>query len=385
MIPVYADDATRVPLPGAGGRPGGIDLIQRAGERGSLTLRRLDPALPRWEVQGLGILSFEPGGQIEVSTHPHTRVAQVVRVLDEVLRPVHIAAEDLGIRLIHRGVDPQGRGETPLFIETDRYRKQRAHYDSIGPWGRRMMGESAAIHVNLDLGARPVRRWRAAQRAAHALTALFANAPGSLGGVEMRSVRAGIWRRLDPSRTGVLPEGLDPVEDYMHFALAARDFLGPEIGSPAAPFRASWQEGATRADWKTHLTTVFPEVRPRGYLEVRSMDAIRPAWYAAPLTLLVGLLYDPQALSAALELLPPPDSERLERAGQLGLGDSEIRAHALELASVALQGARSLGAGVVDSDSIDRTEAFLDRFTRSGTDPGAEPEPDLGPDGALRL
>ena len=383
MIPVHASDGTRVPLSGENGRPGGIDLIERAAEKGGLALRRLDPHLPRWDLPGRGVLSFEPGGQIEVSTHPHARVADVVRVLDEVLRPVHVAAEELGIRLIHRGVDPAGRGETPLFIETARYQKQRAHYDSIGPWGRRMMCESAAIHVNLDLGARPVRRWRAAQRAAHVLTALFANAPGTLDGDEMRSVRAGIWRRLDPSRTGVLLEGPDPVEDYLYFALAARDFLGPDAGAETRPFRASWSAGASQADWQAHLTTVFPDVRPRGYLEVRSIDAIRPAWYAAPLTLMVGLLYDPQALSQALELLPPPDPERLVRAGRLGLTDPEIRGQALDLAAIALQGARSLGEGIVDADSIDRTEAFLDRFARMGADPGSEPEPELGPDAAF--
>jgi glutamate--cysteine ligase len=242
-----------------------------------------------------------------------------------------------------------------------------------------MMRQSAAIHVNVDLGGRPARRWSVANRMAAALTALFANSP-RYGGQETgcRSFRAEQWRHLDPTRTGVFPEQSDPAGAYTDFALDALDFLASRGGGSSHPFRESWATGASLDSWREHLTTVFPEVRPRGYLELRSFDTLRPAWIAAPLVLVCGILYEPRALAEAGELLPPAEAGLLAEAGRSGLRSPELKATATELFDLGLAGAERLGQDVVGGAALEVARAYRDRFLVRGEDPGDEPD-DLAP------
>jgi glutamate--cysteine ligase len=236
-----------------------------------------------------------------------------------------------------------------------------------------MMVLSAAIHVNLDLGGRAVRRWRAANRMAPWLTALFANSPRMEDqDAGWRSARAAQWRSLDPTRTGVFAAADDPAREYLGFALDAIDFLGPPEGEPGRPFRASWEHGATREAWHRHLTTLFPEVRPRGYLEMRCFDALPPRWLVVPAVVSVGALYDPEALRHLEDVLPEVTEEDLVRAGRHGVHDPGVRARALELFDVAMAGAKRLGGAVVDPVSLERALEFRERFPARGQDPGHE-------------
>jgi len=239
-----------------------------------------------------------------------------------------------------------------------------------------MMVLSAALHLNLDVGGRPVRRWWVANRMAPLLTALFANSPGPAGPGEgeARSTRAEHWRRLDPSRTGLFGAEDDARGRYLAFALGALDSLGTEEGGEVRPFRAAWEQGADLARWRAHLTTLFPEVRPRGYMELRSVDALRPAWYAVPLVLAVGLLYEPGGLTHAEEILPLADVGLLARAGRQGVRDPALRDAALQAFDVALSGARALGPRIVGGRSLERAEEFRTRFVAQWHDPGDEPE-----------
>jgi glutamate--cysteine ligase len=298
----------------------------------------------------------------------------LVCTADEVLRDLFDAAECLGIRLITRGIDPVGEpSAAPLLVSSTRYRKQSAHYETIGPWGRRMMRQSVALHVNLDLGGRPVRRWGVANRMAPLLTAIFANSPRFQGReTGHRSFRAHQWRHVDPSRTGVFTSGDRPVPAYTSFALGALDFLGAEDGARARPFREAWLRGTSLEAWRAHLSTLFPEVRPRGYLELRSLDALRPAWLPVPVVLAVGALYDPAALSELETLLPEPSEESLEAAGRVGVRDAAVRERAADLFDVALAGARRLGNDVVGGRALEITQAFRVRFLDRGEDPGDE-------------
>src|SRR5690606_4883745 len=107
-----------------------------------------------------------------------------------------------------------------------------------------------------------------------------------------RSIRRFIWGTLDPARTGLPWDAERPVESYADFALDASALLGPAETPPFPSFGTWWESGeADLDDWRTHLTTLFPEVRPRGYFEVRSIDALEPDGYVAPLVFLVGLTY----------------------------------------------------------------------------------------------
>ena len=188
----------------------------------------------------------------------------------------------------------------------------------------------------------------------------------------LRSNRAEQWRHLDPSRTGAFSESEDPVSAYARFALDAPDFLSSTEGSPARPFRQHWEDGAGVQQWQAHLTTLFPEVRPRGYLELRSFDALPPWWIAVPLVISVGILYAPRALSAAAELLEDPTPESLLLAGRRGLGDPDLQRRATYLFELALQGASELGEHVVGGAALEEARAFRDRFVLAGEDPGHE-------------
>jgi glutamate--cysteine ligase len=110
-------------------------------------------------------------------------------------------------------------------------------------------------------------------------------------------------------------------------------------------------------------------VRPRGHLELRSADAIAPEWYAAPLALTVGILYDSRALRAAADLLPLPDPGLLERAGRLGLHDPVIAQTAVDLFDLALTGCAGLGPRYFHPSDLEQARAYFDRYTRRARAP----------------
>jgi len=382
VIPVR-DDGGRLPLTRAVAgtavddpSASALELVREAASSRDWREQRVPDGLPTFDLPGPASLTFEPGGQIEIRTVPAASVGQATRGALEPLRMLHEVAGRHGVRLLARGMDPEGKvADVPLGTDTPRYRRQAAHYDRVGPWGRRMMLQSAAIHVNLDLGGRPVRRWSVANRMAPYLVALFANSPRYQGqDAGVRSVRAEQWRHLDPSRTGVFQDEQDPAGEYLRFALAARDFLGAGEGAEARSFRAGWEQGADLEAWRAHLTTLFPEVRPRGYLEVRSIDTLRPAWLGVPAVVLAGILYDPRSLEEALRLLPPATEERLLRAGRMGLADEELALTGLQLFDLAVEGAARLG-GRQDGEILERARAFRDRFPARRQDPGHESDP----------
>ena len=126
----------------------------------------------------------------------------------------------------------------------------------------------------------------------------------------------------------------------------------------------------TLEEWHDHLTTLFPEVRPRGHFELRSADAVAPRWYAAPLALAVGITYDPGALRAAADLLGAPDLGLLDRAGRVGLRDPALASTAADLADIALDGCAALGPGYFHPADLEPARAFFDRYTRRGLCPG---------------
>jgi glutamate--cysteine ligase len=233
------------------------------------------------------------------------------------------------------------------------------------------MRQTAALQVSLDFGDEPWLRWRVLNAAAPYVVAIFANSPVYAGHCTgYQSTRAQVWRMLDPSRTGIVYDERDPVGAYLDFALAAPAILYPTVEGEHRPF-ADWltQAQPTEHEWQDHLSTLFPEVRPRGHLELRSADAIAPHWYAAPLVLTAGILYQPGALRATADLLGTPDADLLERAGRSGLHDSAIARTAVDLFEVALQGCQCLGPRYFHPSDLEQARAFFERYTRLGRSP----------------
>lgn len=376
IIPIGAVSRRSAPIIGEAdsGEPATLPLLRDLAARGHWTEHHSSKSgVPEFSLPEGGRLTFEPGGQIEYSAPPHASLGALVRDLRRVVGELQTAFEAAGLEVLTVGVDPLSRVEdVPLRLTGERYRRMDAHFASLGPHGARMMRQTASIQVCLDTGDDPAARWRLLNSLAPYVVAIFANSPLYEGvPTGHQSTRRSIWGALDPSRTGVLAGGADPALAYGEFAMQASAFLLGD-GPPARPFDAWLECGAGDAAWKDHLTTLFPEVRPRGYFECRSCDALPAAWYAAPLGFLAGLAYAPGAARAALEIAGPPDATLLERAGRCGMTDPALASRAQALAELSLHGLEALGSSFAESEVVEECRVFFDRFTRRGLAPAAE-------------
>lgn len=371
FIPVETTTWRRCPIEGDG-CCATLPFLRRHGGRHGWTETRTAKGTPCFSLPGGGTLTFEPGGQLEYSSPPCRSPSALLALLRSVVLPLRAAAANEGIALLAVGIDPaNGIEGAPLFLRTRRYERMAEYLARRGPAGARMMRQTAAFQVALDLDDEPWLRWRVLNAAAPYVVAIFANSSAYAGKeTGCRSVRAGVWRALDPARTG-LPFGTRaPVETYLDFALGAPAILLPTVHGEHLPF-GEWLTRAepTLAEWHDHLTTLFPEVRPRGHFELRSADAVAPQWYAAPLAVAVGLTYEPRALRAAADLLGAPDLGLLDRAGRLGLRDPALASTAADLVRIALDGCAGLGPGYFHPSDLEQASVFFDRYTRRGRCP----------------
>lgn len=369
LLAVDADTRRPVPTVAEEG-PATLPLLRRFGALAGWVEERTPAGAPLFRIPDSGLISYEPGGQIELSTLPCSSVDELVAALHGTVLPLRRAAEQSGIRLLGTGMDPLNPVEAvPLQLHSERYRRMDRHFARIGPAGRRMMRQTAALQISVDWEDDVRRRWRLLNGAAPLLTAVFANSPARAGATAAaRSHRALAWRQLDSSRTGAFP-GAEPAPEYLGFALGAAAILMGDEEDPVHPFRWWLEEGsASAADWDAHLSTLFPEVRPKGYAEVRCIDALEPEWYAVPPVLLAGLLYHEPSAREASALVGPPDPSLLVRAAVGGMADPEVGRRAEALVEIALRGARAL-PDIVGGASLETAEAYAARYTRQGRSP----------------
>lgn len=347
------DVASRRPVTLADGATPLVPLLRRHSTDVGWTEFAAYDGTVRFDAGGDGTISFEPGGQIEFSSRPSASVAELVELLARVIHPLRERLAGEGIETPPVGIDPHNDAyDIELQLPVDRYQRMTRHFESIGPYGVRMMRQTAAMQVSIDRGMRPVERWRLLNDLAPYLIAIFASSPVYRGEhTGHQSYRAHCWRQLDPMRTGMSAPSSDPAAEYARFAAGAPDMIG--------------------AGWDAHLTTLFPEVRPRGHYEVRSCDAIDPRWYAAPLVLLAGLAYDERAAADA-RLLAADSHALLRAAGERGLRDPAIARTARDLVQLALDGARRLG-DYVGRDALETATEFFTRFTLRDLAPADDP------------
>lgn len=337
-----------------------------------------------------GRLTVEPGAQVEHATAPHETAADALRALESAANKLGRALSRHGVVLAAAGLDVwHPASSVPQQLRAPRYPAMAAYFARRGPHGHVMMCHTCSLQVNLDLGPPSVaaERWLVANLAAPLVTATFACSPAS-GAV---CGRASEWLALDPTRTGLprlLVAGIDdPIEHVVDFALRADVLLVRTPDGSAIPGVPGWtfgewlREGHSRhgrpttGDLAYHLTTLFPEVRARGFLEIRGVDALPARWRPVPVTLLAGLLYDDRtraAVAGALERHRRRLPALLRRAVSVGVSDPELCALAVETWSLALAGARRLPSGYIRPVDLLRTEAFLDRFTLRGRCPSDE-------------
>jgi len=271
--------------------------------------------------EGGGSISLEPGGQFELSGAPLETLHQTCDEVHSHLTQVREIGDELGIGFLGLGFSPKWTfAETPMMPK-GRYRIMRDYMARKGRLGRDMMFRSCTVQVNLDFSSESdmVRKFRVGLALQPVITAIFANSPFTEGRPNgYLSYRSEIWKDTDPDRTGMVPfvfeDGMG-FERYVDWALdvpmyfvyrdgiyhdvsgqSFRDFLRGEL--PGLP-----GEKPIMADWSNHLTTLFPEVRIKGYMEMRGADGGPWRRLCALPAVWVGLLYDPASLDAAWELV----------------------------------------------------------------------------------
>ena len=313
-------------------------------------IRAVVDALPA--LRGGSRVTLEPGGQVELSGPPFADVVDAVQALrgDRMSVTGALAAEDLGLASL--GTDPF---RPPHRVHRGpRYAAMEEHFRAVGcgAAGAAMMTSTASLQVNLEAG--PPDGWAARVALAHqlgpVLVAVSACSPLLAGRVTgWRSSRQRVWGDLDQARCGPLLGGTDPADEWANYALAAPVMLvrAPNTGD-AVPVRgrtsfADWITGAvplggrrpTTSDLDYHLTTLFPPVRLRGYLEIRYLDAAPEPWWPALAAVTATLLDEPAAAERAAEATAPV-AGRWDRAARMGLADPALHAAARRCLAAAL-------------------------------------------------
>ena len=263
-------------------------------------------------------ITLEPGGQLELSGAVHRTLAGVRDELASFLAEIEEVSRPLGIAWLGIGLHPVARLEEIGWIPKKRYAIMREYLPRRGSRAHIMMKQTACIQVNLDYGseADAVDKLRTAMGLGPLITALYANSPlteGRLNG--LMTYRAWAWRDTDPDRCGLLPfvfrDGAS-FADYLDYALDVPMFfvMRGDEWRPAhgLTFRKFIRKGfngwsATLDDFELHLTTLFPEVRLKTYIEIRGADSGAPASCLALAALLKGILYDGASRRAAWELV----------------------------------------------------------------------------------
>jgi glutamate--cysteine ligase len=367
LIPVHKTTRTRA-LATGDARASTAEVLSHLGRRDGWDEQSNAGDPPSWKLADGAYISFEPGGQIEISTAPKSSASEGIDSTQSLVKMIRDAMSNAGIELLARGVDPyNGIDSVPLQLQRERYTGMTRYFNSIGPSGVQMMRQTAALQINLERGEDPKSRWRLLSGLAPIVVALFANSRQyEHKPTAWASYRAQLWRTLDPSRTGIIYDEAAPVERYLRFALDAIAMRGGD-GSAYRPFREWISEPAVnREDWLFHLSTLFPEVRPKEFFELRSADTIEPDALAAPVVFVTSLVYDEECADRAAELIGAPSEKLLERAGRLGLADPEIRRIASRLVVLALDGGRRLGTEYIRRPHLAAAYQFFARAL-SGT------------------
>jgi glutamate--cysteine ligase len=310
------------------------------GERGIRVLLETLATRYGWEVaregdnpvalsRDMASITLEPAGQLELSGAPLESIHQTCCEVNSHLAEVRSIAEDLGIGFLGMGFQPKWRRDEMPWMPKGRYKIMREYMPKVGSLGLDMMTRTCTVQVNLDFSSEAdmVRKFRTSLALQPIATALFADSPFTDGRPNgYLSYRSHVWEDTDPNRTGMLDFVFDDsfgYERYVDYMLNVPMYFSYQNGSyvdlSGQDFKRFMQGElpalpgvrATMKDWADHLTTAFPEVRLKQYLEMRGADGGPWNRLCALPALWVGLLYDDDALQAAWDLVK--DFTRTER------------------------------------------------------------------------
>ena len=338
--------------------------------------------------RGDASVSLEPGGQLELAGAPLENIHQTCDEVHTHLAEAETVTKEMGAGLIGLGFDPKWQRADVPWMPKGRYRIMRDYMPKKGSLGLDMMLRTCTVQVNLDYASEAdmVKKFRVGLALQPVATALFANSPFTEGRPNgFKSWRAQIWTDTDPDRTGMLPFvfedgfGFERWVDYildvpMYFVYrdgryldasgqSFRDFMDGRL--PALP-----GETPTLSDWADHMTTAFPEVRVKTFLEMRGADGGPWKSLCGLPAFWVGLLYDGTALDAAWDLVRDWSAEEREalrlnvardgfQAPFRGATVSELALRVLEIAQAGLSARRALDKA--GNDETGFLQALQDR------------------------
>jgi len=339
-------------------------------------------------------VSFEPGGQLELSTQPAPDLASCLRQTMADLRLLRDSMASANLRLEGRGIDRRRAGR---LVRSERYDLLDLNYRRFGDAGRRMMNNTASVQVNVDAGDGSDswkgwrRRWWLANKLGPVLVAMFANSAGWRRGPS-RSLRQELRFHTDPTRTDPVPWSGDPRSDWAEYVLDAhvigiedQRLRGGATPPPPGLTLRRWIEGAgprpcEESDLALHLRTVIPPVRARGFLELRMIDAQHDDNWLVPAVAVAAVLDDEVTSDATMELLrdTPWPAHRRDwiKAARDGLTDPVLAGCAADVMSLVTAALPRLG---LPGDVAEIVAAFARVYTWQGRCPADD---ELGLDGS---
>jgi glutamate--cysteine ligase len=343
-------------------------------------------------------VTLEPGGQIELSGAPLETVHQTCDEVNEHLAEMKAVGDQFGVGLLGVGFRPKSPREAIPWMPKGRYAIMKRYMPTKGSLGLDMMLRTATVQVNLDFASEAdmVKKFRVALALQPVVTALFANSPFTEGAPNgYLSYRSHIWTDTDPDRCGILPfvfedgMGFERYVDYlldvpMYFVYRNAKYIDV-AGQSFRDFMAGTLPGlpgevARIGDWDDHMTTAFPEVRLKTFLEMRGADAGPWGRICALPAIWVGLLYDDGALDAAWDLVrgwSHEDHLRLRaEVPRTGLatefGGGSVLELAREVVSIARAGLKARARkGALDADETGYMQ-ILDAIVQAGRTPAEE-------------
>lgn len=271
--------------------------------------------------KGGASITLEPGGQLELSGATHGDVNAVAGELDGYLTLLKPRLNKAGMVAASLGYDPQTALCDRPWMPKQRYKIMRHYMPRVGDLGLEMMTGTATVQVNLDYLSETdmARKMRLSMGLQPLITAIFAASPVARGkDTGFQSYRAHIWHRTDPVRCGFLPFVFDQgfgFESYLTYALSVPMYFVRRRGRYLDASGLSFQDfmagklpilpgqTPTMDDWSDHLSTLFPDVRLRQYIEMRGADTAPRNGMLALAAFWVGLLYDETTLDCALSIL----------------------------------------------------------------------------------
>ncbi len=259
-------------------------------------------------------ITLEPGSQLELSGAPLVHAHEICAEFRGHLAEIAPFSQQAKIKWLGLGFHPFAKRDAYTMVPKQRYAIMREYLPTRGSMALDMMLRTSTVQANYDYSseADAMLKMRVALRLSPLTTALFANSPfyegQPFGG---KSYRAKVWLDVDPDRSGLVPtlwKKTATFVDYVEWALDVPMFMfkrnGEKVVNTGQTFRSFWKSGHAGhkpllSDWKTHLNTLFPEVRLKNTIEVRGADAQGAKLACTLPALWTGILYDAQALHAA--------------------------------------------------------------------------------------